>query len=338
MDFINSTDLSEFFTKEDILEVITDLKDTPFTGHFVSHDYEFICLCDSEGNKSVVPNSHVKYITSHKEKSTENFKDYETSDNSDAADNSDHSDNSEAAETLAAESSDDLYSPYPKPSLKIVDKIDLDEIYRRNSRKKDYKETYPSYSQKRYEDPLSKLYPAGMGVVKSTGKKFGFITDNEGNDLCFQSYNVLGRVFVGDKVTFTSYDHPKGRQARCVMKVCSVRSMLEKMEEMRYERYGKSQIADMVAQLKESFPDNDLVTEALRDSGFDHYKVREHFYKPAYTSEISKEPEISNTFETSETIESSEALDWEEDFPEVSTETPEAPDGEGDFAEVSAKE
>lgn len=288
MDFFYSTDLSDFFKPEDILEVITDLKDKPFTGHFVNFNADFICLCDSEGNKSVVPTSNVKYITSHKENAAAVSELSETFKNSEISRNSDFP---EPQMISAKDASDEIYSPYPKPSLKIIDKIDLDEVYRRNSKKRIAKDTYPSYQSGKYVDPLSKLYPEEMGTVKTTGKKFGFVTAADGTDLCFQSYNVIGSVFPGDKVTFTAYDHPKGRQARTVMKVTSVARMIERMEDMRFQRYGKSQIADMVAQLKESFPDNDLVAEALRDTGLDHYKVREQNFRSTAGSET---PEASD--------------------------------------------
>lgn len=370
MDFFHTTDLSEFFTSDDVLEVATDLKDTPFIGYFVSHNYEYICLCDADGNKSVIPSCNIKYITSHKsvpmtfatplpETKTQETESCDampecpvTSEEDAPADMDDKAveageDNSKPrhimasgiSETLLSATDDGVEGTLRVPTLRVTGKIDVDEINERNARKK------KNQQHSRYVDPLEKLYPEAKGTVKRTGPKFGFITpEGEEQDRCYQTHNVIGRIYPGDKVVFVAYDHIKGPQARTVMKVCSVAEMIDRMEEMRYERYGKSQIADMVAILKEAFPDNDLVAEALRDTGFDRYKIRErHFARPENPVATSYAPETSVTPEDIETpasdtqAEETDMTPAEASLPEetpaaesLSTETPaaEAPEAE----------
>lgn len=328
MDFFHTTDLSQFFTSDDVLEVVTDLKDTPFIGYFVNHNYEYICLCDADGNKSVVPSCNIKYITSHKsapmpyasplpEAKTPETESFDTMPQNhitpeenapagiedtaeeDDADNGEprHIMASGISETLLSATDDGVEGTLRVPTLRVTGKIDVDEINERNARKK------KGQQHTRYVDPLEKLYPEAKGTVKRTGPKFGFITpEGEDQDRCYQTHNVVGRIYPGDKVVYIAYDYIKGPQARTVMKVCSVAEMIDRMEEMRYERYGKSQIADMVAILKEAFPDNDLVAEALRDTGFDRYKIRER-HLPR-----TENPVVSATApETSESPEDDEA-------------------------------
>lgn len=353
---------SDFFTPDDILEVATNLASTPFSGHFVSYDFEFLCLCDDNGCKSVVPASSVLYITSHKAPGAPvvPFKPQaakslsEEDDSSVAPDESTSASEPEQTEpkpftpmvvqastAWKDEFSEGVEGSLRSPSVKVVDRVDIDFLNSRNERKKSVKTDRYAKPETKFTDPLYDLYPKAMGTVKSTGKSFAFITTNDGQDLLCMNFNIIGRVFPGDKVTFTTFMHFDKRanedklQARTAMKLTSVGEMISKMEEMRYERYGKNQIADLVAQLKEFFPDNEDVRDALRDLGFDRYEVRKprprHIAekltateKPAEESEEELpaaeaigDAEISEPSETadpSETVDPSVVAESAEDF------------------------
>lgn len=343
MDFFHSTDLSEFFKPEDILEVVTDLKDTPFTGHFVSHNYEFICLCDAEGNKSVVPTSNVKYITSHK--GTAPIAPIAEGTQMQSADSADVKPANDADQAFTPkvikatskwndEFQEGVEGSLRDVSVKVVDKIDLDNHTRPSQRKKTYGQY--GYSAEReprkFSDPLDNLYLEAMGTVKRTGQPFCIITTNEGEDLKCMNFHALDHLYVGDKVIFSTYwytsryDVKETLQACNVVKVSSVGKLLSKMSELKYERNGKEAIANLTAILKKRYSDNDDVMDAIRDNGFDQYYTRDH-----------KRPRIQEQAETGGNTDESgyyiplaermaKAAEEEADSPAAPEETPAAPE------------
>lgn len=294
MDFFDAPDFSDFFTPDDILEVVTDLTSTPFTGRFVAYNYNYICLCDDDGRKSVVPNSNVKYITSHKSDAPAihiPVAKYDERDSTESAADSQEIETETASTPIVIKPStkwkdefqDGVEGPLREVSVKVLGRVDLDN--QSNSGPKKRYSGDERYSEtkrpRKYNDPLDELYPEAMGTVKRTGTQFYIITTNDGQDLKCMKFHAIGNLYVGDKVLFSTftyyskYDNEGTLQACSVIKACSVGKMISIMEDMRYERNGKDFIADLTTMLKELYPDNEDVTAAIQDNGFDRYYTRD---------------------------------------------------------------
>lgn len=164
--------------------------------------------------------------------------------------------------------------PFPK----VLGKIDLEAVDTKKRQRiptdesRDFRKDFHSHSKAddysknkewRKDNDLWHLYPEAMGEVKNVFFKYGHVTDLDGEDLCFQSYNKCDKLMPGDKVLFTTYEYPgKGTQARSVVRVRSVGAMLKKLERMdEYE--DKMKIVDIKDQLRAAFPDNEEVIKAL---------------------------------------------------------------------------
>lgn len=336
------TDLSKFFTPDDILEVATSLAGGPFKGHFVSIDNDYLLLCDPDGRKSVIPSEQISYITSsklpgsHAPASTE-----AASGESTEADGSpQHIMGSGISESLLSVTDAGVEGTLRVPTLKVIGKLDVDEVNRRNARRKTSKESF-SYRAPKYVDPLEKIYTKPMGTVKSTGPKFNVVTLPDGTETTCQSFFTIGNIYPGDEVTFVFYDYhnPKTnevrKQVRSMMRTGSVASIIATMEDKRFDPRKKGMIADLTSILKDQFADNDLVMEAIQEAGFENLRPRfnssfnNYSSRPRYRdydsfgfSETSDFSEPSETSELSENfaLENSEssALSEPSELPETS--------------------
>ncbi len=155
----------------------------------------------------------------------------------------------------------------PPVNLKIVGKIDLDSIRERKPKvqsRMDDPRPRLSVDPERYA-ALCNLWMPASGRVKQTGPKFGFITDKEGADIYFNMGRApLEPIHNGQEVVFSCFDGAVGRQANAIHGVKNVAQMLHMIcRQNPLTGKGQRVIADLSAQLEESFSDNEMVMGEL---------------------------------------------------------------------------
>lgn len=271
---------NNLFTPSIQVEIVTDFDANPIAGAFHAIDDHYVYVVDTNGLPVAVSLKHMMACRAVAA----------------AAQQPEDTPQSEPVVETPAPEPEPIpeatpQNPITVPSidgneLRIVGRIDLDALQQR-PRKRPRIDHAPAPQEPRPEKPhhshhadvLDTLVPQAMGVIKRTGPKFGFITDNNGTDIRYQAYNAVGLLQEGQPVLFSTYLHPTGVQARAVHAVSSVGAILDNMTRM--ERYNDTRpLADMTAQLLAAFPDNQDVLNAIADCGFDRYQQYQRPQRP----------------------------------------------------------